>query len=240
MPTRNRRLLAEQAVKYWRKQTWHELELVIIDASETPIAVPENLPARRVLYERVQANTPIGSMRNVGCEIAQGDIVIHLDDDDWYASTYVERIVHALLDSDIAGISKFYSYAFLSKTGARSSFWDGTDLPGGACVGYHRRVWREHSFEPISHGEDSAFFLAHTATKLTALSDPSQFIYMRHMRNVTGALAVRHDPHDTKAIRCLLGPALSFYDGLAELLPNQGQPSHLWHCPPMPGPTFHR
>lgn len=51
---------------------------------------------------------PIGRKRNKLKRQATGDIIVHMDDDDFYANDWVEKSVQALKHCDVAGLCKAY------------------------------------------------------------------------------------------------------------------------------------
>ena len=85
MPTSGRPDWVAQAIRYFQRQDYPNLELIIVDASPGAELAP--LPDDpRILRERIRPGTSIGAMRNRACELARGEAIVHWDDDDWYAA----------------------------------------------------------------------------------------------------------------------------------------------------------
>src|SRR5262249_39730198 len=83
MPTLNRHSFLPLAVDHFLKQDYPNKELVVVDDSD--VAVPDLANIAGVKYIHVRRRSTIGAKRNLACEQAQGDIIAHWDDDDWYA-----------------------------------------------------------------------------------------------------------------------------------------------------------
>jgi hypothetical protein len=84
MPTRNRSEWVRQSLDYFARQDYPNRELIIIDdGSDDLDAVLPSDP--RIRYIRSLRPISIGAKRNLGCEAAVGTIIVHWDDDDWYA-----------------------------------------------------------------------------------------------------------------------------------------------------------
>src|SRR4051812_20555321 len=84
MPTRGRRPFVGLAVACFLGQDYGRRELVVVDDGPEPIGdlLP---PDSRIRYERVPRATSLGAKRNLACELAHGDVLVHWDDDDWSA-----------------------------------------------------------------------------------------------------------------------------------------------------------
>ena len=117
----------------------------------------------------VRAGTSIGAKRNLACERATGDIIIHWDDDDWYAPWRIEFQVDELLSSgaDICGADHLLYYE-----PSRGRAWEYT-YPSGArpwvagnTLCYRRAFWERHRFPEIQIGEDSRFVRACSPARL--------------------------------------------------------------------------
>jgi glycosyltransferase involved in cell wall biosynthesis len=85
MPTYNRAQWIPLAIARFLKQTFTDAELVILDngTDNTADVVPAHPRIRYIRQPGPRLTT--GEMRNLTCGLAQGDILIHWDDDDWSA-----------------------------------------------------------------------------------------------------------------------------------------------------------
>lgn len=108
-------------------------------------------------------NLPIGTKRNNIIQQAKGDIILHMDSDDWYQNDWVARSVNALIhgECDITGLQNGYFYRGDEKwlytyCGNRSAF------VLGATMCYWRSYALSHKFRNISTGEDSHFLFDNT------------------------------------------------------------------------------
>lgn len=70
------------------------IEVVICDDSEDDLKL--NLPYR-MQYLKSETKLTIGQKRNVMCQYAKGDIIVHMDTDDFYMPTYIEHSVHEMM-----------------------------------------------------------------------------------------------------------------------------------------------
>lgn len=157
MPTADRREYVPQAIASFMSQTWPEKELVVIDDGDDDVRdLCKSSPD--VTYIQV-GKLSLGEKRNVGCEWARGEVIVHFDDDDWSVPERVAKQVEFLKSSG-ASVTGFYSafffdvemcaaYAF--KHPAKERFCLGTSL----C--YRREWWKEHQFAAKNIGEDKDF-----------------------------------------------------------------------------------
>jgi hypothetical protein len=97
----------------------------------------------------------IGTKRNKLVSKAIGDIIIHMDSDDVYATDWVSKCVQALQDNptaDIVGLSQFYATGGFKYVGSNNSktVW-------GATMAYRKTFWESNNFKDIQVGEDYLF-----------------------------------------------------------------------------------
>lgn len=99
----------------------------------------------------------IGEKRNICCERAKGEIIIHCDDDDIYAPDWISKSVAALVESksDLVGLSS----AYFTSYGAKYLYTapKGQPYVVGATFCYWRSTWERNKFRPIQVGEDMHF-----------------------------------------------------------------------------------
>jgi len=98
-PTFNRRPFIPAMLQCFAHQTYprDRMEWIIIDDGTDPI---EDLVASHpcVKYFRLEAKISLGKKRNMMHEKASGDIIVYMDDDDYYPPERVSHAVDTLLD----------------------------------------------------------------------------------------------------------------------------------------------
>ena len=111
MPTHNRRLFVPKAIEYFLYQDYPNRELIIINDGTEQVSdlIPDN-PHIRYLYQDQRHS--VGAKRNIACKNANGEIIIHLDDDDWMADWRISYQVKNLLvrQTDICGLSRLFFF----------------------------------------------------------------------------------------------------------------------------------
>jgi glycosyltransferase involved in cell wall biosynthesis len=189
MPTRDRKELALRAIDYFLRQDWPERELVIVDDGAEPLPVPQD---ERIRHVRLEGPATIGRKRNLGVEQSCGEIIVHWDDDDWYAPDRIRHQIEPLLagEADIAGLTAEH---FFSSAGG--TFWGCTPQlharmffadVHGRSLAYARKVWgRRASYPDLSLAEDARFLQAalHQGSRLARRPNPDKFVYVRHGAN---------------------------------------------------------
>lgn len=221
MPTYNRRPFVRQAIGYFLRQSYTNSELIVVD--DGPDAISDLIPADpRVRYIRLAARATIGAKRNLACEQARGELIVHWDDDDWTASWRLENQVQGMINSgaDLCGLDKplFYdpradrAWQYVYPPGGKS--W----VAGGTLC-YTRPFWRENPFPNINVGEDTRFVWGASARRMLALEDPGFFVAIIHPGNtsVKRTSDPRYQAKESAEVRKLLGGDLSFY---AEMVKN--------------------
>jgi glycosyltransferase involved in cell wall biosynthesis len=125
-PTFNRRPFIAAMLQCFNHQTYprDRMEWIIIDDGTDPV---EDLVSQHpcVKYYRLDEKISLGKKRNMMHEKASGDIIVYMDDDDYYPPERVSHAVSTLLDHKkrktgvkLAGSSEMCIYF---KSGERSS-----------------------------------------------------------------------------------------------------------------------
>lgn len=163
-------------------QTHPEIEWLVFDDSPSPSAYLQPLAGPRLTYFHSSSRHAVGEKRNFLAEHAKGEIIVHFDDDDFYAPAYVERMVARLEEgADFATLSGWFLYSTLlgsfgwwdtarggahhrwGRTGRR--YIDAPDSPPsednllgyGFSYAYRRHVWEALRFPPVNACEDAPF-----------------------------------------------------------------------------------
>lgn len=117
-PTFNRRPFVDAMLKCFNHQTYpHDrMEWIIVDDGTDPI---EDLVSHHpcVRYFKLEDKISLGKKRNLMHKKAKGEIIVYMDDDDYYPPERVSHAVETLLDHQtrrtgikIAGSSEMYIY----------------------------------------------------------------------------------------------------------------------------------
>lgn len=112
-PTFNRRPFIPMAIKCFEQQTYPRelMEWIIVDDGTDKI---EDLVAHLpyVKYFKYDEKMTLGKKRNLTNEKAKGDIIVYMDDDDYYPPERVKHAVDTLKDSKAlcAGSSSMFIY----------------------------------------------------------------------------------------------------------------------------------
>jgi glycosyltransferase involved in cell wall biosynthesis len=222
MPTGNRRILARRAIEYFKRSTYPYRELVIVDGGREQLLGGHEFGIK---YIRCPPEATIGVRRNMACMAAEGEIIMHWDDDDWHSPDRIERQVDALAHADMCGVRKWYVFDFARRAGLLLAGHERT--MHGATFAYWRDVWdRVGPFPNLNIREDAAFLNQAYAggVSMTSITSPSLWVYVRHPKAVSSCsdkLVVRGIPDE---LRELLADDFRFYDELAELAPSGRDP----------------
>jgi hypothetical protein len=113
-PTFNRRPFIDAMIKCFNNQDYPQdrMEWIIIDDGTDPI---EDLVAShpRVKYFKYDTKMTLGKKRNLLHEKSRGEILVYMDDDDYYPPQRVSHAVHMLVthpEALCAGSSEIYIY----------------------------------------------------------------------------------------------------------------------------------
>lgn len=209
-PTRNRAnwlVLAKvcfMGLDYPRER----LEWVILDDGTTPsygmIADIVGKDAGRVRYFYSNEALPIGPKRNKLVELASHDIIMHMDDDDFYGAQTVKTLVRQLLALGKECVFSC-SIPMYDPTLNKSAF----NVPpltasqslrvSEATMCYRRSFWKERKFSEvaITEGQD---FLKGRIHKTCEVSPMGFFVSLLHAKNSS---ARREAVRDTQENGCV-------------------------------------
>lgn len=115
-PTFNRRPFIEMMFQCFRNQTYpkEKMEWIIVDDGTDKIedlVKKSNIP--QIKYISVQEKMILGAKRNLMHNHTKGDILVYMDDDDYYPPQRVEHAVESLIKNPhalCAGSSEIYIY----------------------------------------------------------------------------------------------------------------------------------
>lgn len=213
MPTYNRRKFVPHALEYFLRQDYEPRELIIIDDGTD--TVQDLIPGDdRIRYVRLAKKLTIGAKRNLACDLAKGDVILHWDDDDWMADRRVRYQVGQLEQADICGLNRVLFFDPVAEA-AWEYVYPGTTKPWvhGATLCYRKSFWQENPFPKRDVGEDLRFVWRNPEAKITVLPDNRFIAALVHPDNAS----IKRTRDDCwfeipfPEIRSLFGKDLAFY-----------------------------
>jgi ADP-heptose:LPS heptosyltransferase/SAM-dependent methyltransferase len=187
MPTADRRAFVPQSIGLFQAQDYPERELVVLDSGAETIAdlIP---PDPRIRYIRDTTRRALGARRNQACEAARGEILMHWDDDDWYAPWRISYQAAALQEAgaDICGIDRVY-YLDEDRHLAWQYAYPRAPAPWvcGPTLCYRRDFWRAQPFRHLHIGEDTHFVRAAAPERIAVLPETGFFVGRVHGDNTS-------------------------------------------------------
>ena len=183
--TRDRPRLLSIALSCYQRQTYSNRELIVVDDGDGAPADAAAVEAAGGRLLRVEPGTPLGTKLNRGAAAARGVFCQKMDDDDWYAPTFIETMVANVLDSwavicrpTVAVLMGFLFFDVARWEVRRST----PENAPGATLFFMRDRWEEHPFRGVPRDEDVWFYmdqLRHGGTCVT-VDAPETFLAVRH------------------------------------------------------------
>ncbi len=189
MPTANRRQFIPGAIARFLAQDYENAELVILDDGE--VAVADLVPAHeKIRYVRTGKHRTLGDKRNRAAAAARGEILLHWDDDDWYAPERIRLQVDALVQSgaDVCGAGRVFfidprrcaAWEYIYPHGRNTAPW-----VYGATLCYRRSYWQAHPFAALQVGEDTQFAATVPAERLHVMARSDFYVALIHAGNTS-------------------------------------------------------
>jgi predicted O-methyltransferase YrrM len=219
MPTADRRSLVPQAIQYFLRQDYPKRELIILDDGADSIAdlIPENPQIR---YVRMAEKRTMGAKHNMACEMAQGEIIVHWDDDDWMADRRLSYQVGELLRQPpmtLCGLARLIYYDPRADRAWEYIYpQSGQPWVCGNSFCYRKQFWEKHRFPAKNEGADTVWVWGLRGQKVVALPDHTFYVAIIHPKNTSPKRI--HDPrwhqYSSQGIRDLMQDDLDFYKSM--------------------------
>lgn len=217
MPTANRRPFVSAAIELFLAQDYSNKELIIVDDGQDPVG--DLIPCQgQIEYLALPQRYRLGTKRNIACNVASGDIIVHWDDDDWHAPWRLSRQVQQLESGgfDICGLDRaFFVDARLGH--AWEYIHPRTTMAWvcGASLCYRKSAWALHPFADIDRAEDTRFVFLSRAARIDILENDGFLVARIHETNTCPKRPrdARWLPRPLEDIRALIEPHWQRYFG---------------------------
>jgi O-antigen biosynthesis protein len=191
MPTADRPAFIPLSVRSFLAQDWPNRELLIVDDGSDAVGdLVAGVPGVR--YLRLSQRASIGAKRNLACAEARGELVVHWDDDDWYAPSRLTCQATPIVAgrADVTGLESRFTLQLPAGQfwtvgrGLHQRMFLG-DVHGGTLM-FRRSIFAQGVRYPEANlAEDAAFLrdAIRCGYRLASLENPDVFVYVRHGRN---------------------------------------------------------
>ena len=185
MPTCGRPGFVAQALRCFLRRTYRNAELIVVDDGRRPVrALCQNTPGVR--YIRLPYCASTGEKLNIGIEAARGEIIHKIDDDDYYAPSFLATSGAHLPRSGSRTVVARCCYLILSR-GSSVVRFSGCGWTAGGTLCFRRDLWRRRPFRDEYRSVDSLFLRDHHP-RMVRICAPEEYMMVRHGRNTWQAV----------------------------------------------------
>jgi len=184
--TKNRPVLLKRAISCFNLQTYTNKELIVIYeiGDELTEGVIASVSSKNIRAIGVMANAKqtLGALRNMGIELAKGEMICQWDDDDWYHIGRLEFQLAVIKETGMKGCVLtqwiIYDEKFKKAYLSISRLWEGSMM----C---NRQLLIEYKYADKKKSEDSDLvnFLFNNHFLFPLDDVPNLYIYTFHGKN---------------------------------------------------------
>lgn len=197
-PTYNRRRFIPSLIECFKQQDYpvNRIEWIILDDGTDKVCdLFSNSGLINVRYYSEINKLTIGSKRNKLNELANGDIIVCMDDDDYYPPKRISHVVNKLLSNptySICGSSELYLFYSDNKSIYKVGPYGSNHATNGTLA-YRRSYIDTHTHdEKVTHGEEPSFLNNYTEPMLQL--DPLHVVLlMSHSENTFDKRKIRDE-----------------------------------------------
>ena len=185
-PTFNRRPFWPYAIKCFEHQDYpkDKMEWIIIDDGTDLIEdLVKDIP--QVKYFKYTEKMPLGKKRNLMHEKSKGDILVYMDDDDYYP---VERVSHAvnMLQTHPNALCAGSSEIYIWFKHIQKMFQFGPYGPNHATAGtfaFKRELLKDHKYDENAALAEEKAFLKNYTVPFVQLEPKKTILVFSHIHN---------------------------------------------------------
>ena len=187
-PTFNRRPFIPYIVHCVKHQTYplNKIEWVIVDDGTDPIGdLVENISFVSVKYIRIENKMTLGEKRNFMHTHCAGDIIVYMDDDDYYPPERVSHAVEMLnRNSDILIAGSSLMNIYFKGIGKMYSFGPyGPNHATAATFAFRRELLRQTQYDSSKSIAEESQFLKNYTIPMVQLDTLKTILVFSHIHN---------------------------------------------------------
>jgi glycosyltransferase involved in cell wall biosynthesis len=187
-PTYNRRRFIPYIINCFKNQDYPQeyMEWIILDDGTDKVKdLFDACGLKNVHYYSEDIKLNIGAKRNKLNEYAKGEIVVCMDDDDYYPPERVSHVVNKLKANptiELCGSSEIYMFYSDNKQIYKIGPYSKNHATNGT-MGYRRRYFNTHKYdETVTHSEETSF-LNRYSEPMVQLDPFKVMLVMSHSEN---------------------------------------------------------
>ena len=161
-PTYNRQLFEDLMLRNWNSIDYprHKLEWIIVDDSDKTPLTPSKFNKYGIRYIRIGSKITIGKKRNFLAALANNEILVHMDDDDFYPPENVISRVKTIVLSEgkeCVGCNKTLCYDLIHDQTFEAFDPSDTDLSVPCTISESTLAYTKQFWEKQKYSDDSKF-----------------------------------------------------------------------------------
>jgi glycosyl transferase, family 25 len=151
-------------------------------------------------YGFYKGRLPIGMKRNMLAQIASNDIIVHMDDDDYYPPESLKYRVMQILNSNKDCMFCTTIPSFNIKTMVSMINVPPFDLPfekrvSEATMIYKKQFWKDRKYDNLSIGSEADEFLKNRKEQTNELDWKKTIVSLLHSRNISSRTDKQDEPN---------------------------------------------
>tara|TARA_B100001094_G_scaffold317139_1_gene359201 strand:- start:19 stop:1221 length:1203 start_codon:yes stop_codon:yes gene_type:complete len=185
-PTFNRRPFWNMCIKNFMNQDYplDKMEWIIIDDGTDPIEdMVINIP--QVKYFKYDTKMPLGKKRNIMHDKSSGDIIVYMDDDDYYPRERVSHAVNMLVSHPnalCAGASEIYIWFKHIQKMWQFGPYSANHATAGTFA-FKRELLKDHRYEEHAALAEEKAFLKNYTVPFVQLEPKKTILVFSHIHN---------------------------------------------------------
>ena len=190
-PTYERRQFLAVLLDIFQRQTYpaNRRELVLLDDSKESNQdliddFVKQHPEVNIVYKYSSEKIKLGKKRNMLNDMAKGEYIMYLDDDDYYCSDKIKHAITRMLGakSGFSGSSEMYLYFTDTKLIYRfNKIAQNHSTAGTFC--FHRDYLKDHRFEDTAEKAEEKIFLDEYKTQQIQIDPFKAILCIAHNKN---------------------------------------------------------
>jgi glycosyltransferase involved in cell wall biosynthesis len=204
-PTYNRRHMFRVALFNYINFNYprDKLQWVIVDDSEENQRISDMIPNEEdidIKYIALDRRVPIGKKRNICVEHADNNIIVSMDDDDYYPPNSLKIRVLELLKSKkrcvtCTTIACFHINKLISMINVPPHKLSFSERISEATLTFYKDFWKERPFKDESYIGESKEFLDGRVDDCREISWEGVIVSLMHNRNTSGKITMGDSPN---------------------------------------------